>query len=110
MGWDARMLQSVFGAVERLERVVIASVLACGVPSPRIWTRRGTAVVEAMTGLLLGEAERVRMAAVACSCRVEFGDRRKEMRGSRAPASTILVLLLQVSEAKQGQYYKGQIT
>lgn len=56
---------------------------------------------EAMAGLLLGEAERVRMAAVACSCKFEFGDRRQEMRGPRAPASTILVLLLQNLQGKR---------
>ena len=74
--------------------MVIASSLACGVPLRRIWTRRGMAVVEAMVGLVLGEAERVRRAAVAYSCKFESGDCRKEMRGSSAPTSTILILLL----------------
>ena len=51
-------------------------------------------MVEAMVGLVLGEADRVRRAAVAYSCKFEFGDCRKEMRGSSAPTPTILILLL----------------
>ena len=85
--------------------MVIASALACGVPLSRIWTRRGMAVVEAMVDLVLGEADRVRRAAVADSCKFEFGDCRKEMRGSRAPESMILILLLQVQKQRAGSVH-----
>lgn len=48
-----------------------------------------------MVGLLKAEAESVRKAAVAYSRKLELQDQRKLIRGSRAPASTILTLFLQ---------------
>lgn len=47
-----------------------------------------------MVGLLMEEAERVRTAAVAYSCKLRFVDRRNPMSGSSAPASTIFILFL----------------
>ena len=47
-----------------------------------------------MIGLLVGEADRVSKDAVAYSCRFGFGDLRKLIIGSNAPASTMLILFL----------------
>lgn len=65
------------GIVERLQRAMTASILACWFPSLRILTRRGMASEALMVGLLMDEAERVRRAAVAYSWRLEFVDCKK---------------------------------
>lgn len=56
--------------------------------------RRGMAPEEAMAALFMVEAERVRMVAAECSCRVRSEDWKKQSMGSSAPASTILILFL----------------
>lgn len=96
MGQDERIVESEFGSAERFKRVVIASYLTCAVPSRRICMSKGMAVVEAMMGLMLAQADRVWSTPVAYSFRFGFGDCRKETSGLSTPALTILILLLQI--------------
>lgn len=95
MGFVPRMILRLSGCVERFERAITASNLACWLPYLRISTRRGMAPEALIKGLLTEEADSVSKAAAAYSCRFKSGDCRKLMIGSKAPASTILILFLQ---------------
>ena len=95
IGSVSRMTWRLFGCVERLERAITASALACGLPCLRTCTRRGMAPEAVIIGLLTVEADRVSREAVAYSCRFKSCDLRKQIMGSKAPASTMLILFLQ---------------
>lgn len=88
------MMLRLSGCVDKLDRAFTASTLAWGLPSLRVFTRRGMAPQALMIGLLVGEADRVSKDAVAYSRRFGFCDLRKLIMGSNAPASTMLILFL----------------
>ena len=96
IGFVLSIMSRLFECVERLERAITASTLACVFPFLRMSTRRGMAPVALITGLLMVEADRVSKDAVAYSLKIEFCDLRKLIMGSKAPASTMLILFLQV--------------
>ena len=103
IGFVSSMKLRLLVYVERFERAITASALACELPCLRVSTRRGMAPEAPMIALLLVEADRVSKDAAAYSCRFELSDVRKLIMGSKAPASTILALFLEDKTDKKSE-------
>lgn len=108
IGLDWRINVRLLGSVDRFDRALRASILTCNEQLSKRLTRYGMVPDAPMANFLTGDADRVTNAATACSCIFGFSDWRKPTIGSKAPASTMQILLLQENRKIILSKEKGQ--